>query len=38
VFGIANGFNQASLHIEANANGKIVFLDMANKFAKLIKK
>ena len=38
VFGIANGFNQASLHIEANANGKIVFLDMANKLAKLIKK
>ena len=38
VFGITNGFNQASLHIEANANGKIVFLDMANKLVKLIKK
>jgi len=25
VFGITNEFNQASLHIGANANGKIVF-------------
>lgn len=38
VFGITNEFNQASLHIGANANGKIVFLDMANKLVKLIKK
>ena len=38
VFGITNEFNQASLHIGANANGKIVFLDMVNKLAKLIKK
>ena len=38
VFGITNELNQASLHIGANANGKIVFLDMVNKLAKLIKK
>lgn len=37
IFGIASEFNQACLHIEANANGKIVFHDMANRLAKLIK-
>ncbi len=35
--GIASLFNDAHRHIEANANGKIVFLDMAFGLTRLIK-
>lgn len=38
VFGITNELNQAILDIEANAYGKIVFIDMANKISKLLQK
>lgn len=38
VFGIVDELNQACKDIEANAYGKIVFLDMANKIAGLLRK
>jgi DNA polymerase-3 subunit delta' len=34
---IAEELNQASIHIEANANARIVFLDFALKLVKLIR-
>jgi len=38
VYQMVDELNKAQYHIESNANDKIVFLDMALKFVKLIKK
>jgi DNA polymerase-3 subunit delta' len=38
VYQMVDELNKAQYHIESNANDKIVFLDMALKLVKLIKK